>query len=227
MDRSIFAGQERRIIEKLNTPKKLQEYINKELRYNFEENGSTTRSFRRVLRDKTAHCLEGALFATAILYYHGHLPLIVCMEARDIDHNIAIYRVNRRWGAVAQSRDSNLKGRSPVHRKIKDLVMSYHPYYWDFFSEDKDITSLTMRGYARVDLRQFGTGWITSEQNLDNIEDVLWDEKYRFLFPRKDKPRFYRVDRKTQKIIFLNPQTLNNLIQSTRHGKRHRKAQEE
>ena len=125
------------------------------------------------------------------------------MEARDIDHNIAIYRMNGGWGSVAQSRDQNLKGRMPIHRTIKDLVMSYYPYYWDYYSANRDTTNLTMRGYARVNLRQFGTDWITSEQNLDSIEDVLWEMKYRFLFPRSDKSKFYKIDRKTQKVVFV------------------------
>jgi len=203
MDQNLLTEQEREIINLLSTPEKVQDYIDKNLRYNFEEDGETNRSFRRVLRDGKAHCLEGAIFAATVLYYHNNPPLVVCMEAKDMDHNIAIYKRNGKWGSVAQSRDENLKGRPPKYRRIRDLVMSYYPYYWNSYNRDRDITNLTMRGYALIDLRKIKGNWITAEEELDFVEDFLWGVTYRFLFPRRDKSKFYKVDKKTQKIIFL------------------------
>lgn len=200
----MFNSTERRLLRKLDTPWKIQEYIERNLEYNFEENGETTRSFRRVVRDRKAHCLEGTLFAATVLQYYGHPPLMVCIEARDMDHNLAVYRTNKGWGSVSQSRDKNLKGRAPKHRTIKKLLMSYFPYYWNYYSKDKDkTTDLTMRGYALIDLSNIDRDWITTEEDLGFVEDILWEAKYRFLFPRKDKSKFYRVDRNTSEIIFL------------------------
>src|SRR5271167_4989941 len=59
---------------------------------------------RRVLRENTSHCFEGALFAAAALRVNGHPPLILDLEAdNDTDHVIAIYRIRGHWGAVAKS----------------------------------------------------------------------------------------------------------------------------
>ena len=196
-----FTKEERRMLQRLNTPDKIQEFINNNLQYDFEENGETFSPFRDVIRKRKAHCLEGALFACGTLYYHGYPPRIVCMEARDIDHNIAIYRINGCWGSVAQSRDENLKGREARFRSIKDLVMSYYPYYWDFFSKDQDKTNLTMRGYATINLNTVDISWIFSEKGVVRVVNLLWGAKYRFLFPNGSK--FYKVDKKTNKLIFL------------------------
>jgi len=198
-----FTSEEKKVLATLNTPEKIQRYIKERLEYNFEEDEKKVNSFRNVLKTGKADCLEGALFASAIMSFHGYPPLVVCMEGRDIDHNIALYKKDWRWGSIAQSRDKNLKGRKPVHRTIKDLVMSYYPYYWDYYSKNQDITNLSLRGYTKFSLKSFRENWTTSEKSVDFIVDFLWEAKYRFLFPRKDKSKFYKVDRKTNKVVFL------------------------
>jgi hypothetical protein len=54
------------MFHKLNTPERIQRFLD-DLDYNKEEDGPTCRSPRRVLRDRTAQCLEGALFGAAAL----------------------------------------------------------------------------------------------------------------------------------------------------------------
>ncbi|GIU68159.1 MAG: hypothetical protein KatS3mg001_009 [Candidatus Pacearchaeota archaeon] len=193
--------KERDIIKKLNTPRKIQDYINNNIKYDFD-NDSIVRSFRMVLKDRRANCLDGAIFSASVLYFYGKKPLIVCMEARDMDHNIAVYKENGKWGSIAQSRDQNLKEREPRFNSIKDLVMSYYPYYWDCFSDPEDITNLTLRGYSLVNLERFMPEFIVSEESLNHIEDFLWQTRYRFLFPRHDMKKFYRIDKKTEKLFF-------------------------
>src|SRR5580698_11053853 len=64
----------------------------------------TAWSPRRVLRENTSHCFEGALFAAAALRANGYPPLILDLEAdHDTDHVIAVYRINGHWGALANS----------------------------------------------------------------------------------------------------------------------------
>jgi hypothetical protein len=59
----------------------------------------TAWSPRRVLLERTAHCLEGAIFAAAALRVLGFPPLLLDLEAvQDTDHVIAVYRVNGHWG---------------------------------------------------------------------------------------------------------------------------------
>jgi hypothetical protein len=183
-----FTSEEQRILKRCSTPERTQKWINA-LAYNWERDGkSTLKSFRRVARERNAHCLEGALCAAAILSQHGFPPLLLCMEARDIDHNLFVYRQRGRWGAVAQSRDENLRSRPPEHRTLRDLVLSYHPYYWNYWT--KDLTDLTLRGFALVDLRRFRGDWVTSEADPTYIEDYLWKIRYEAIWPVLGRRRF-------------------------------------
>src|SRR5512147_2068002 len=65
----------------------------------------TAWSPRRVLRERTAHCLEGAIFAAVALRVLGYPPLLLDFESvpDDTDHVIAVFRQRGRWGAVAKS----------------------------------------------------------------------------------------------------------------------------
>jgi len=68
------------------------------------------RSPRWVIRKRSAHCFEGALFAAAALHYIGYKPLIVDMKAfNDDDHVIAVFREDGYWGAVAKSNFTSLR----------------------------------------------------------------------------------------------------------------------
>ncbi len=124
----VFAQEEKALIRRLNTPDKVQEFLIAEIEYDnqdeIEEEKETWRSLRRVIRDRKAHCFEGALAAAAILMQHNYPPLILCMEARDIDHIVFAYKRKGKWGCVAKSRDENLLNRAPHYRGLRDLVMS-------------------------------------------------------------------------------------------------------
>ena len=159
------------------------------LPYNWERDGtSSQKSFRRVARERSAHCLEGAVTAAAVLSQHGFRPLLLCMEARDIDHNLFVYQQRGLWGSVAKSRDENLRGQPPRHASLRDLVLSYYPYYWHYFTKDQ--TDLTIRGYALVDLGRFKQDWILCEADPTFIEDHLWSLTYTALWPRPGRTAF-------------------------------------
>src|ERR1019366_3001681 len=96
----------------LTTPAKIQRFLDEELGYNLEPDGDTCYSPRTVLKKRVAHCMEGAMLATAALRRLGHPPLLVDLEAvRDTDHVLAVYRDNGHWGAVAKSDYSGLRSR--------------------------------------------------------------------------------------------------------------------
>src|SRR5437588_8096250 len=101
-----FSPRERRLIARLRTPLQVQRFLNR-LPYNEEPHGrATLRSFRGVVREGSAHCLEAALFAATVLEQHGYPPLVLSFESIDeLDHVIFVYRQNGRWGSVARSRD--------------------------------------------------------------------------------------------------------------------------
>ena len=104
----------------------MQAYLNA-LPYNQEPGGrATLRSFRGVVREGCAHCLEAALFAAVVLERHGFPPLLLSFESIDqLDHVIFVYRQKGRWGSIARSRDPGLKGAKPVVATPEALARSY------------------------------------------------------------------------------------------------------
>lgn len=165
-----FNREESAALKRLSSPEKIQYFLDYEVAYNKEEEGETCRSPRRVLRDRLAHCAEGAYFAAAALRFHGHEPLIIDLEAvRDDDHILAVFKLHGRWGAIAKSNYSGLRFREPVYRTIRELAMSYFAHYYNPKGE------LTLRAFSRpVNLRCFDqVGWMTTEEDLWEIGEYL------------------------------------------------------
>ena len=124
-----FTPAERAVFRRLRSPELIQRFLD-DIAYNKERGGDTCRSPRRVMRDRTAHCMEGAMFGAAALRMLGHPPLLLDLEAvRDDDHVLAIFRVQGHWGALAKSNYSGLRYREPVYRSLRELVMSYFEHY--------------------------------------------------------------------------------------------------
>jgi len=181
------------ILTKLSRPEKIQEFLEDKIRYNKEPDGKTCRSPRRVLRDRVAHCIEGALLAAAALRVQGHPPLIVDLEAvRDDDHIIAVFKERGHWGAVAKSNYAGLRFREPVYRTLRELVMTYYEHYYNLRGEK------SLRRYSRpVDLGRFDSiGWMTSEEELWAIGDYLSEIAHRPILPRELARRRRFVDRR-------------------------------
>src|SRR5580693_4221761 len=164
-----FTRAEMAVLSKLTTPEKIQRFLD-DLGYNKEKGGATCRSPRRVLRDRTAHCMEGALLGAAALRFQGHPPLLLDLEAvQDDDHVLAIFRQRGYWGAVAKSNFSGLRYREPVYRTLRELVMSYFEHYYNLRREK------TLRNYSRpVNLRRFDRiDWMTAEDDVWAVPEYL------------------------------------------------------
>ena len=165
-----FGRDELAILGRLKTPERIQSFLDSEIGYNKEPQGATCRSPRRVLRDRLAHCMEGALFGAAALRVHGFPPLLLDLEAvRDDDHVLAIFRQRGHWGAIAKSNYSGLRFREPVYRTLRELAMSYFEHYFNLAGEK------TLRTYSRpVNLRRFDRiGWMTAEDDVWAIPQYL------------------------------------------------------
>jgi len=188
-----FTAAERRLIARLRTPLAVQTYLNA-LPYNTEPppGRATLRSFRGVVRQHTAHCLEAALFAATLLEQHGYPPLVISFESIDeLDHVIFVYQSpqpsalspqpSANWGSVARSRDPGLHGRKPVFATPRALAASYLDPYVDL--------SGRIEAFALVDLRVMGTyDWRLSEKNVWKVERMLLDTKHQPL--RMPEARF-------------------------------------
>ena len=192
---SAFTPAERRLIRRLNTPARVQRYLNA-LPYNTEKHPlrDSLRGFREVVRRNTAHCLEAALFAACVLEQHGYPPLVMSLESADmLDHVIFVYRRHGRWGSVARSRDPGLHGRKAVFRSPRALALSYFDAYVDYTG------SLT--GYGVADLRDVeGCDWRFSRRNVWAVERYLLRIPHRKLPRRRERVqrlrRWYRDYRK-------------------------------
>jgi hypothetical protein len=170
---------ETKLLRSLSTPVKVQAHLDR-LRYNTEDDGvDTLRSPRRVMRDRTAHCAEGAIFAAAAFRMNGRPPLIVDLEAtRDDDHVLAVYRDRGLWGSVATSKFAGLRFRAPVYRTIRELVMSYFDDYYNWDGER------TLRAFSRpVSLAGFDRiGWMTAEEDVWPLVEHLTTVRHTRLF---------------------------------------------
>jgi hypothetical protein len=190
-----FGRDELAILRRLKTPERIQSFLDSEIGYNKEPQGATCRSPRRVLRDRLAHCMEGALFGAAALRVLGFPPLLLDLEAvRDDDHVLAIFRVRRHWGAIAKSNYSGLRFREPVYRTLRELAMSYFEHYYNLAGEK------TLRTYSRpVDLRRFDTiGWMTTEEDVWQIPEYLIEIHHTPLLSPDLRRRLSRVDARLQ-----------------------------
>ncbi len=188
MARDGFRREEWAILRRLNTPDRIQRFLDTDIAYHHEH---TCRSPRRVLADRAAQCLEGALFGAAALRAHGFPPLLLDLEAvRDDDHVLAIFRVGKHWGAVAKSNYAGLRFREPVYRTLRELALSYFEHYYNEGGEK------TLRGYSRpVNLERFDPlGWMTAEADLWAISEYLFGVAHRPLLPPGAERRLNRMD---------------------------------
>lgn len=173
-DSSQFSIPERRLITRLHSPRQVQAWL-RALPYNWEKRGPTLRTFRGVVREGEASCLEAVLAAATILEQHGDPPLVLDLESQDgLDHVLFIFRRRGGWGSIAKSRDAGLHGRKPVFRTVRDLVYSYADPYVD--------GSGRIIGYGVFDLDELTrVDWRLGDANVWSVERALIDRPHRRL----------------------------------------------
>ena len=187
--RSAFTPAERRLIDRLRTPRAVQAFLNA-LPYNTEPppDPATLRSFRGVARRRTANCLEAAISAAVVLEQHGYPPTVMSLESIDgLDHVIFVYQSRGRWGSVARSRDPGLHGRKPVFRTLRALALSYFDPYID--------KTGCVKGFGATDLRALGTyDWRLADGNVWKVERHLFEIPHQKI--SYDKARVARLRKK-------------------------------
>ncbi len=158
---------ERQVVARMTTPRDIQAFLDG-VSYSTEP---IYRCPLRVLRERLAHCFDGALFAAAILRRLGYPPLIVDLlpSARDDEHLLAVYKREEHWGAVAKSNFVGLRFREPVYRTLRELVMSYFEPYYNVSREK------TLRGYTvPLNLKAFDKrNWMSCDEPLEDIAKRL------------------------------------------------------
>lgn len=177
-----FNNQEIKFFKKLNSPQKIQDFLN-ELNYNFEEKGETCHSPRLVLKNKKAHCMEGAMFASAVLEFHNQKPLIMDLRSisNDFDHVVAVFKKFKCFGAISKTNHAVLRYREPIYKTIRELALSY---FHEYFLKNGQ---KTLREYSKLlDLNVFNNlNWRTTEKNLFYIPEKLDGIKHYKMLTKK------------------------------------------
>jgi hypothetical protein len=186
----MFSATELRQLRAFKCPSGIQRFLDG-LPYHL---AATAWSPRVVLREKTAHCLEGAIFAAAALRVLGYPPLLLDLEAdHDTDHVIAVFKVRGHWGAIAKSNFTGCRYREPVYRSLRELALSYFHIYFNLRGER------TLRRYSRpVNLRRFDRDdWMICEKSVWFIPNHLCDIPHTPLLTPFQIRHLTRVDRRT------------------------------
>ncbi|MEY4731866.1 MAG: hypothetical protein RL681_812 [Candidatus Parcubacteria bacterium] len=188
-----LTGKELVALRRLGAPHKVQDFLNT-LPTNFELHGETYRSPRRVLRDRTAHCFEGALLAAAAFLMNGEPPLLLDLwtdpAMPDGDHVVALFKRRSYWGAVSKTNHAVLRYREPVYRTVRELALSYfHEYFLDDGRK-------TLRSFSQpFDLRPYlKRGWLTDEKDLHWLVRALDRSPHERIVPQATVREFRRAE---------------------------------
>lgn len=169
-------------LKALDTPNKVQDFLD-DLPRNFEKKGDTLFSPRRVLREKKAHCIEGALLAGVAFWLQGRPALILDLKSSkdDDSHVVTLFKENGYWGAVSKTNHASLRWRDPIFKNIREIALSY---FHEYFIDDG---KKTLVSYARYNVKRLGTAWITDEEDLLWLNRALDSIPHIPLVPEKNK----------------------------------------
>ncbi len=185
-------SRERALYRSLKSPRAIQDYLDR-LPINFEKNGDTHFSPRMVIQHKKAHCIEGALLAAAALMYHGEKPLLLDLKTRFLDdeHVVALFKRNGYWGAISKTNHAVVRYRDPIYKTVRELALSY---FHEYFRDHDGVKTLV--SYSKpFNLRTLGTGWVTSENDLWELDDILNDLPHYPLVPKKNEKTLRKATR--------------------------------
>lgn len=194
----VFDAQERALLRSLRTPQRIQDFLDT-IPMNFRD---TCYSPRMVLRNKRAHCMEGAMLAAVALRFAGYPPLVMDLKSvpHDDDHVVSVFQQNGHWGAISKTNHGVLRYREPVYESIRELAMSYfHEYFLDDGSK-------TLRSYSRpVDLSRFDRrGWMTDAEGVEYVPEYVDGVRHIEMLSRGQIARLRKsniIERKMGRII--------------------------
>jgi len=161
---------EHAILQRLDSPPRIQAFLNA-IPINHEIGGETVLSVREVLRQRRAHCIEGAFVAGAALWVNGEPPLLMHLDCHisDFPHVIAVFRRGGNWGAISKTNGAPLRYRDPIYRSLRELALSYFHEYSNRRGHK------TLRSYSvPFDLRRLDPAeWATNRKSCWSTHDRL------------------------------------------------------
>lgn len=184
-----------KILKKLNTPSKIQDFLNT-LKHN---KGDCVFSPKYSILRRKAHCLEGALIAHTCFILNKKKSFLIDIKSRkeDLDHVVVVFKENGFWGAVSKTSYPVLRFRDPVFKSIRELIMSYFP---EFFLENG---KKTMISYSRpFSLLKRKDNWQTTKEDLYEIGWELDILKHFSIAPHKTLSKLRLADREEMERVF-------------------------
>jgi hypothetical protein len=185
-----WTEEELKILNKLKSPYLIQEFLDNTA----YSDDPVYRSPKSVIRDRKAHCVDGAFFAAAALRRIGYPPVIMEMTAwRDDDHVIAIYKKEGFMGSIAKSNFSGIRFREPVFKTLRELVLSYFEFYYNIEGEK------TLRGYSvLLNLEPFDKiYWMTDDNSIETIINKLEKSRHYPIMPESIVKSLSPVDKRS------------------------------
>jgi hypothetical protein len=189
--RSGLDLRERALLARLARPEQIQAFVDA-IPANHETGGETVLSVREVLRQRRAHCIEGAFVAACALWINGRPPLVMHLDCVPADwpHVIALFGRGRAWGAISKSNHIGLRYRDPVYRTLRELAMSYFHEYCDRRGR-RTLVSYS----AAFDLRRIdSTLWVTSAAPCWDAHDRLANLHHYPLVTARQRAELSRLD---------------------------------
>jgi hypothetical protein len=166
-----FTKEEQDLIDSLDTPEKIQAYIDTQITY---DPHCEDRSVKEVVVDKKAECYNGALFALTCLLNQGmEASVIELLAKEDEEHILCVYKVGDSWGSIAQSKYLGLKGRAPIYQDIRDLAVSYKEFYFGFDGR------YSLVSYTNpLDLFRYDLAWLTDKATVVQMAKDIREAKH-------------------------------------------------
>ena len=165
-----LSAREFALLQRLDSPQKIQLFLNA-IPINHEVGGETILSVREVIRQRRAHCIEGALLAACALWIHGEPPLVMHLDCdtSDYPHVLALFRRGKDWGAISKANGAWLRYRDPIYRSLRELALSYFHEYFDKRGRK------SLRSYSgSFDLRRIEPAlWVTKERACTETHERL------------------------------------------------------
>ena len=179
------------VLKRLATPERIQAYLNS-TPINHEIGGETVLSVREVIRQRCAHCIEGAMFAACALWVNGDPPLVMHLDCHQSDypHVLALFKRHGAWGAISKTNGAPLRYRDPIYRSLRELALSYFHEYSNRRGHK------TLRSYSvpfdmrRIDPEEWVTNtrscWVTHDRLVAIRHFALITKRQERLLARRD-----------------------------------------
>ena len=187
-----LAPREFQALERLSSPQKIQAFLNA-IPINHEIGGETVLSVREVLRQRRAHCIEGAMLAAAALWVNGEPPLVMHLDCHESDfpHVITLFRRHGAWCAISKTNGAPLRYRDPIYRTLRELALSYFHEYFNKRGHK------TLRSYSvPFDMRRLPPDeWVTAEKNCWKTHDRLTERRHFALISKRQERLLAKRDK--------------------------------